>query len=87
MEMRFSLDSCTTLVISDHPIADPRPNYASGCGGLGQVSVQLCHVPLALSHRDDDPIPAPDFVQNVMLKPSEARTIASALMTAAQSAR
>jgi hypothetical protein len=86
MEMRFNLDSCTTLVISDRAIADPRPNYGHGHHGDDRVSVQLVHMPLSLG-REGDPILAPDFVQNISLKPSEARTIASALMTAAQSAR
>lgn len=81
MEMRFKLDSCNTLVISDSTIADPRPNHAHGCRGPADVAVQLVHTPLAST----DGIP--DFVQNITLKPSEARTIASALMTAAQSVR
>lgn len=86
MEMRFNLDSCTSLVISDKTITDPRPDYGHGFGD-GHVSVQLVHVPLPLTFQEGDPKPAPDFVQNICLKPSEARTIASALMTAAQSVR
>jgi hypothetical protein len=79
MEMRFNLDSCTTLVISDSTIADPRPNCAHGCRGPNEVAVQLAHTPLG--------VVLPDFVQNISLRSSEARTIASALMTAAQSVR
>ena len=81
MEMRFMLDSCTTLVISDSTIADPRPNYGHGGRAPDEVAVQLAHVPLGSS----DGIP--DFVQNISLRSSEARTIASALMTAAQRVR
>lgn len=82
MEMRFNLDSCTALVISDQSIPDPRPGSCSGGYGPAVVHVQLVHTPLAV----DEPT-GPDFVQNIGLRPSEARTIASALMTAAQSVR
>ncbi len=81
MEMRFNLDSCTSIVISDSTIMDPRPNMGHACRGPDQVAVQLVHTPLGSS----DGIP--DFVQNIGLRSSEARTIASALMTAAQSVR
>ena len=81
MEMRFMLDSCTTLVVSDSTILDPRPNLGHACRGPADVAVQVSHVPLGSVDG------VPDFVQNISLRPSEARTIASALMTAAQSVR
>lgn len=81
MEMRFNLDSCTALVISDQAIPDPRPGSCSGSYSPAVVHVQLVHMPLAMEPT------GPDFVQNIGLRPSEARTIASALMTAAQSVR
>lgn len=81
MEVRFNLDSCTTLVISDSTIADPRPNQAHGCRAPDEVAVQLVHVPLGSEER------VPDFVQNISLRCGEAKTIASALMTAAQRVR
>lgn len=92
MEMRFNLDSCNTLVISDSTIPDPRPNYGHGCKGPGEVAVQLVHTPLGglsatLNGEQATVTTCPDFVQNISLKASEARTIASALMTAAQSVR
>ena len=92
MEMRFNLDSCNTLVISDSTIPDPRPNCAHGCKGPGEVAVQLVHTPLGVGVAVVNGEPTavtvyPDFVQNISLRPSEARTIASALMTAAQSVR
>lgn len=95
MEMRFNLDSCTALVISDRHIPDPRPNYGHGGGSDDAVQIQLVHTPLSLmatvTASPDSTVtlspPAPDYVLNVSLRPSEARTIASALMTAAQCAR
>lgn len=96
MEMRFNLDSCTTLVISDKPIPDPRSNCAHGGASYDAVQMQLVHVPLqsvaAVSSSSRDvrvtlAPPEPDHVFSASLRPSEARTIASALMTAAQSVR
>jgi len=81
MEMRFNLDSCNSLVISDSTIADPRPNMSHGCRAPDEVAVQFVHVPLGSSDG------LPDFVQNISLRCGEAKTIASALMTAAQNAR
>ena len=81
MEIRFNLDSCTTLVISDSTIADPRPGYAHGNRAPDEVAVQIVHVPLG----SNDGVP--DYVNNISLRCSEARTIASALMTAAQRVR
>ena len=84
MEMKFNLDSCTSLTISDREIADPRQG-ADSAPGEGLVSVQVVHVPFSMGR--DATNAEPDFVQNLRFRPSEARTIASALMTAAQAAR
>lgn len=81
METRFNFRG-TVLVISDSTIPDPRPSYGHGCRGPDEVAVQLFQRPLT---NQEDGIP--EHVVNLSLRTSEARTIASALMTAAQSVR
>lgn len=85
MNMQFRLDGCYTLEITDngHLVS---PDGRSGSGSAGNVGIQLLYEPLQVGTPDRAP-DAPKSLLQVFLKPSQARAIASAMLSAATEAR
>ena len=88
MNAAFKLDGCYTLELTDSGYLSS-PDGVSGACSKGNVGIQVLYAPLALGNVDEGPgAPMPQkSVLQAFLKPSQARAIASALLSAATEAR
>lgn len=83
MNATFHLDGCYSLLITD----DGRLTSGNmGASSAGNVGLQLTYVPLQIGTEERAP-DAPQTLLQAFVKPSQARAIASALLSAATEAR